>query len=100
MKITRNVLLIGIVAGLLIYCMINDCSIKEGMTYGRKKRKKNKFDSFTHSAATLLVKYFGWFGTFVTNTILGAAKIAGKGVNVLKKSGKIFTNHSNRKSSV
>lgn len=93
-KITRNVLLIGIVSGFLLYCIINDCSIKEGLS----KKDKNpgfmgKITGAVSSAATAT-------GTIATNTLKGGAKMAGQVTNVVKTSGKIFTNQANKKSSI
>ena len=86
--------MIGIVAGLLLYCILNDCVIREGMS----KKKKNtsimgKLGGVVTSVATKT-------GKVASNTLKGSAKLAGQGVNVVKTSAKIFTNQSNRKSSI
>ncbi len=93
-KFTRNTALIGIVAGLLLYCILNDCEIREGLS----KKKKNtsimgKLGGIVTSVATKT-------GKVAADTLKGSAKLAGKGVSVIKTSGKIFTNQSNRKSSI
>ena len=94
MKITRNVLLIGIVAGLLLYCMINDCDIREGYRSKKKDAKdQGIMGKVTGAVGNTVIKVF-------TNTLKGTAKLAGQGVNVVKTSGKIFTNQSNRKSDI
>lgn len=109
MKITRNVLLIGIVAGLLLYCMINDCHLREGFyeeeLWARDKKKKNKknqgiMGKVTDTIGNTVTKVVSATGNVATNTLKGTAKLAGQGVNVVKTSGKIFTNQSNRKSDI
>ena len=109
MKITRNVLLIGIVAGLLIYCMINDCDLREGFydeeLWARKEKKKNKknqgiMGKVTGVLGNTVSSVVSATGNAAANTLKETAKIAGKGVNVVKTSGKIFTNQSNRNSDI
>jgi len=100
-KLKRNVVLIGILGAVLLYCIINDCSIREGYR-SKKKDKKNEgiIGKVTGAVGNAVSSVASATGNAAANTLKGTAKIAGKGVNVVKTSGKIFTNQSNRKSDI
>tara|TARA_Y100001970_G_scaffold227685_1_gene281753 strand:- start:2888 stop:3184 length:297 start_codon:yes stop_codon:yes gene_type:complete len=92
MKLSRNILLIGLIGGVLIFCMLNDCSIKEGMKGDKKKGGIMK-------AVGGVVKNVG---KSAVNTAKGAAvgalnetaRAVGKSVNAVATAGKILKNEA------
>ena len=98
MKIKRNIVLIGIPGAVLLYCILNGCSVMEGMS--KNKKNQSIMGKVTGAVGNTVTKVASATGNVAANTLKGTAKLAGKGVNVVKTSAKIFTNQSNRKPSV
>ena len=90
-KIKRNTVLIGILGAILLYCILNGCSIMEGMS--KNKKNQGVIGKVTGAVTNVATAT----GKAAANTLKGTAKLAGQGVNVVKTSGKIFTNQANRK---
>ena len=80
---------------------IGDCC-KEITKLINKFNKKNQgiMGKVTDTIGNTVTKVVSATGNVATNTLKGTAKLAGQGVNVVKTSGKIFTNQSNRKSDI
>tara|TARA_B100000242_G_C42683674_1_gene320268 strand:+ start:84 stop:386 length:303 start_codon:yes stop_codon:yes gene_type:complete len=97
-KIKRNTVLIGLLGAILLYCILNDFSIREGMT--KNKKNQGLFGKVAGAVGGAITNVASTTGKVAANTLKGTAKLAGKGVNVVKTSGKIFTNQANRKPSV
>ena len=88
LKLNRNILLIGIIGGILFFCMLNSCSFKEGM------KSKNKKDGIMKKVG-ILVKKVGNTATSkaagaAVDAINGTARAVGKSVNVVAGAAKIL----------
>ncbi len=90
-KFNRNMILIGVIFGFIVYCTINGCSLKEGMT--KKEKKKTIMGKMGGVASSAL----NATANTAVSGIKNVAKVGGKTVNVMKTAGKIFTNQANRK---
>ena len=89
LKLNRNILLIGIIGGILFFCMLNSCSFKEGM------KSKNKKDGSIMNKVGILVKKVGNIATSkatgaAVGAINGTARAVGKSVNVVAGAAKIL----------